>query len=222
MVENYEDIWGVNNENNLESIFEVQFQGGGIGQGSAFTNEFSPSSFLQTGSGFGRNRPTQALIDSFDPEDERFEVSIGTSYINEQGEVTFSNYVRKYESDPSSENDSDVNFIVFRYADVLLMLAEAKGESEESYQLINEVRERAGLSGIDSSTPGTFKEKLLEERQLELAFENHRWADLRRFDFEKEVFENAEPLVNPAVVRELFFIPQREMDINPNFVQNTN
>jgi len=62
MVESYENIWGVSNENNLESIFEVQFQGGGIGQGSAFTNEFSPSSFLQTGFGFGRNRPTQALI----------------------------------------------------------------------------------------------------------------------------------------------------------------
>ena len=220
LVDSYKDIWGINNENNIESIFEVQFMGGGIGQGSAFTNEFSPNAFLQTGSGFGRNRPTQALINSFDPEDERFEVSIGTSYINPQGEVTLANFVRKYESDPSSENDSDVNFIVFRYADVLLMLAEAKGESEESYQLINEVRERAGLSGIDSSTPGTFEEKLLHERQLELAFENHRWTDLRRFGKEKQVFENAEPIVDPADVRELFFIPQREMDINPNFIQN--
>lgn len=222
LVENYEDIWGVNNENNIESIFEVQFLGGGIGQGSAFTNEFSPSAFLQTGSGFGRNRPTQSLIESFDLADERFTASIGTSYINAQGEVTLANYVRKYESDPSSENDSDINFIVFRYADVLLMLAEAIGESEESYQLINEVRERAGLSGIDASTPGTFEQKLLEERQLELAFENHRWADLRRFDLESEVFEVAEPLVDPADVRELFFIPQREIDINPNFVQNSN
>lgn len=222
LVENYKDIWGVNNENNIESIFEVQFRGGGIGQGSAFTNEFSPSSFLQTGSGFGRNRPTPALINSFDPEDERFEASIGTSYINEQGTETMANFIRKYESDPSSENDSDVNFIVFRYADVLLMLAEAQGESDESYQLINEVRERAGLSGIDSSTPGTFEEKLLEERQLELAFENHRWADLRRFNSEKEVFEVAEPIVDPEDVRALFFIPQREMDINPNFVQNSN
>lgn len=222
LVDNYEDIWGIDYENNLESIFEVQFMGGGIGQGSAFTNEFSPSAFLQTGSGFGRNRPTQSLINSFDPEDERFEASIGTSYINAQGEVALANFVRKYESDPSSENDSDVNFIVFRYADVLLMLAEAIGESEEAYQLINKVRERAGLSGIDSSTPGTFEEKLLEERQLELAFENHRWADLRRFDSESEVFEVAEPVVDPADVRELFFIPQREMDINPNFVQNSN
>jgi len=222
LLDNYVDIWGVNNENNKESIFEVQFLGGGIGQGSAFTNEFSPSAFLQTGSGFGRNRPTESLINLYDPEDKRFEVSIGTSYVNAQGGITLANFVRKYESDPSSEFDSDVNFIVFRYADVLLMLAEAVGESDESYQLINEVRERAGLEGIDSGTSGTFEEKLLKERRLELAFENHRWADLRRFDLESEAIQIGEPLVNPTAIRKLFLIPQREMDINPNFVQNSN
>lgn len=51
LLDNYEDLWGVDNENNDESIFEVQFISGGIGQGSAFTNDFSPSAFLQTGSG---------------------------------------------------------------------------------------------------------------------------------------------------------------------------
>ncbi len=222
LLDNYVDIWGVNNENNKESIFEVQFMGGGIGQGSAFTNEFSPSAFLQTGSGFGRNRPTESLINLYDPDDRRFEASIGTSYGDAQGGVTLANFVRKYESEPSSENDSDINFIVFRYADVLLMLAEAVGESDESYQLINEVRERAGLAGIDSGTSGTFEEKLLKERQLELAFENHRWADLRRFDLESEAFQIGEPIVDPSAVRELFLIPQRELDINPNFVQNSN
>lgn len=220
LLDNYSDLWGADNENNDESIFEVQYMGGGIGQGSAFTNEFSPSAFLQTGSGYGRNRPTEALINSFEPEDERFEVSIGTSYENEEGETIMANYIRKYESDSSTENDSDINFVVFRYADVLLMLAEAIGESPESYGLINQVRERAGLTGIDETTPGTFEEKLLEERQRELAFENHRWADLRRFGFEKQVFANAEPVVEPSDVRELFYIPQREMDINPSFQQN--
>jgi starch-binding outer membrane protein, SusD/RagB family len=219
LLENYEDLWGVENENNAESIFEVQYMGGGIGQGSAFTNEFSPSAYLQTGSGYGRNRPTDALINSFESGDERFEASIGTSYVNEEGETVQANYVRKYESDPSSENDADNNFIVFRYADVLLMLAEAIGESSESYALINEVRERAGLTGIDETTPGTFQEKLLAERQRELAFENHRWADLRRFGFEQQVFENAEPEVESSNVRELFYIPQRVIDIT-GFKQN--
>lgn len=222
LLDNYADLWGSENENNDESIFEVQFVSGGLGQGSSFTNDFSPSAFLQTGSGFGRNRPTPALVNSFDSQDERFEASIGTSYINAQGVEIMANHIRKYESNPSSENDSDVNFIVFRYADVLLMLAEALGESEESYQLINQVRARAGLTGINTNTPGTFEKKLLLERKLELAFENHRWADLKRFNSEREVFQFAEDVVDPEDVRELFFIPQREMDINPNFVQNSN
>lgn len=219
--DNYANIWGVENENNEESIFEVQFIGGGIGQGSAFTNDFSPSAFLQTGQGFGRNRPTEYLINSFSTNDLRFEPSIGTSYINAQGQTTEANYVKKYISNPQTENDSGLNFIVFRYADVILMLAEAIGESPEAYGLINQIRQRAGLEDVNENTPGTFDAKLLHERQLEFTFENHRWADLKRFGMEKQIFEDAEDgVVEPEDVRELFYIPQRELDINPNFIQN--
>lgn len=221
LLPNYADIWGPDNENNEESIFEVQFISGGIGQGSALTNEFSPSADLQTGQGFGRNRPTEAMENAFVPGDLRFEPSMGTTWINTEGEVIVQNYVRKYESNPPTENDSDNNFVVFRYADVLLMLAEAIGESQESYDLINQVRARAGLDDIDTTMPGSFQDKLLNERQVELAFENHRWADLKRFGAIVDKLTAAESdVINAGNIRELFFIPQREMDINPNFVQN--
>ncbi|MDB4291894.1 RagB/SusD family nutrient uptake outer membrane protein [Maribacter sp.] len=220
---NYADLWGPANENNVESIFEVQYISGGIGQGSALTNEFSPSGDLQTGQGFGRNRPTEALQNAYEIGDERFEVSMGTTWIDNEGEEVVQNYVRKYESDPPVENDSDNNFVVLRYADVLLMLAEAIGESSESYDLINEVRTRAGLADIDGASPGSFQEKLLKERQVELAFENHRWADLKRFGVVAEQLSAAESdVINAGDIRSLFFIPQREMDINTNFVQNSN
>jgi hypothetical protein len=221
LLNDYANIWGIENENNEESIFEVQFIGGGIGQGSAFTNDFSPSAFLQTGQGFGRNRPTAYLINSFSSEDLRFEPSIGTSYINAEGQTTEANYIKKYKSSPQTENDSGLNFIVFRYADVLLMLAEAIGESPEAYGLINKIRQRAGLEDVNGNTSGTFTDILSHERQLEFTFENHRWADLKRFGIEKQIFENAENgVVKPENVRELFYIPQRELDINPNFIQN--
>src|SRR5680860_70439 len=221
LLPNYADIWGPDNENSEESIFEVQFISGGIGQGSALTNEFSPSADLQTGQGFGRNRPTEAMENAFVPGDLRFEPSMGTTWINTEGEVIVQNYVRKYESNPPTENDSDNNFVVFRYADVLLMLAEAIGESQESYDLINQVRARAGLDDIDTTMPGSFQDKLLNERQVELAFENHRWADLKRFGAIVDKLTAAESdVINAGNIRELFFIPQREMDINPNFVQN--
>ena len=217
LLDDYADLWGVTNENNAESIFEVQYISGGIGQGSLFTNDFSPSTDLQTGSGFGRNRPTISLMEAFEADDLRYAPSMGDTYVNLEGETIESRYVKKYWSDPAIENDSDINFVVFRYADVLLMLAEALGETSESYDLINEVRERAGLDDIDASTPGTFSEKLLNERRLELAFENHRWPDLKRFGSDSKIQE-AEPFITGT--REFFFIPQREIDINPNFNQN--
>lgn len=223
LVPNYADLWGLANENNEESIFEVQFISGGIGQGSALTNEFSPSVDLQNGQGFGRNRPTEDMENAYEMGDERFAVSMGTIWTNSDGEEVEQNYVRKYQSNPPTENDSDNNFVVFRYADVLLMLAEAIGEGSESYGLINQVRARAGLEAIDGTDPGSFQEKLLGERQVELAFENHRWADIKRFGVVTERLTAAEPnVINVGDIRSLFFIPQREMDINTNFVQNSN
>jgi hypothetical protein len=97
------------------------------------------------------------------------------------------------------------------------MLAEALGETDESYNLINQVRNRAGLSDINGNTPGTFMNKLLQERRVELAFENHRWLDLKRFGLISKLIE-AEPFITNTKL--YFFIPQREIDINPNFVQN--
>ena len=217
LVPEYADLWGVDNENNEESIFEVQFMSGGIGQGSFFTNDFSPSSALQAGAGYGRNRPTVSMQEAYEEGDSRYEASMGDSFINLDAEVVEALYIKKYQADIAIENDSDINFVVFRYADVLLMLAEALGETDESYDLINEVRERADLGEINAATSGTFEEKLLHERRVELAFENHRWADLRRFNAMNKVIE-AEPIITGT--REYFFIPQREMDINPNFTQN--
>ncbi len=223
LVPNYADLWGDANENNVESIFEVQFISGGIGQGSTFTNDFSPSSDLQTGQGFGRNRPTDDLANAYEPDSERFNASMATSYVNNEDETVEQNYILKYQGDPPIENDSDINFVVFRYADVLLMLAEALGESPESYALINQVRSRSGLDPIDAGTPGTFEEKLLNERRLELAFENHRWADLKRFGVVVEKLIEAESdVIEVGDIRNLFFIPQREMDINTDFIQNDN
>lgn len=220
LLNNYSSLWGKANENNAESIFEVQYKSGGIGQGSAFSNDFSPSVYLQNGQGFGRNRPTLSMQNAYEANDNRFAASMGTSWINANGNVVIANYVKKYFSNPPKENDSDINFVVFRYADVLLMLAEALGETPESYGYINTVRSRAGLPNINSSTSGTFAEKLLQERRVELAFENHRWADLKRFGVAKQKVNSAEPFIAQTAVRELFFIPQREMDINKNFTQN--
>lgn len=221
LLEDYSDLWGVENEHNAESIFEVEFQGGGFGGGNRFTNDFSPLPALQTSVGAYRNRPTRDMLAAYEPGDERFFASMDTSYVDDNGMLLTNTandvrFVVKYGRENAfQEGDAPNNWIVFRYADVLLMLAEALGESPEAYGLINQVRARAGLEPIDGNTPGTFEEKLLQERRVELAFENHRWADLKRFGVAESVMQ-----AHGKAPNLLFPIPQRELDLNPGFAQN--
>ncbi|WP_395625787.1 RagB/SusD family nutrient uptake outer membrane protein [Daejeonella sp.] len=207
---NYANIWGLSNKNNAESIFEVQFKGGGTNTGNSFTNEFS-ALLIQTTGGY-KNRPTPEMQAAYEAGDKRFAVSMNPL----NGPLNAGRFILKYGTTSSFPiNEADYNFIVLRYADVLLMLAEALGETTESYALINQVRTRAGLADISSATSGTFAEKLLKERRVELAFENHRWPDLLRFGKAKEIMA-----LQGKTARLLFLIPQRELDINSTYTQN--
>ncbi|MEX2436209.1 MAG: RagB/SusD family nutrient uptake outer membrane protein, partial [Balneolaceae bacterium] len=176
LIPDYTDIWGVENANNEESIFEIQYKSGGQGTGSPFTEYYSPDQSISGGVG-GGNAPQQIPLDiesSYDAADERLntiEIAL------DDGEP----YLNKYDGEQFAAFDGDNNFIVFRYADVLLMLAEAIGDSQEAIDLIDEVRERAGLTTSVADLPGTFSEKLLAERKREFVGENKRWPDLLRF-----------------------------------------
>lgn len=206
----YGRIWGLANENNAESVFEVQFKGGGRNTGNAFTNAFSALLIQNTGA--YKNRPTAEMQAAYEPNDQRLAASMNPL----NGPLNAARFILKYGTTTAfNEGDADYNFIVLRYADVLLMLAEALGENDESYALINQVRSRAGLAPISAATPGTFVDKLLQERRVELAFENHRWPDLLRFGKAQEVMRAQGK--NPRL---LFLIPQRELDINKTYTQN--
>lgn len=219
LLPDYAGLWGLANKNNAESIFEVQFKGGGTGTGNAFTNAFSP--LLRQTTGAYKNRPTVGMMNAFERGDDRFLKSMDTSYVNSSGVLIShsrndTRFITKFGRENAfNENDASYNFMVLRYADVLLMLAEALGESPEAYGYINEVRARAKLSPISAASPGTFEEKLLRERRVELAFENHRWADLLRFGKAGEVMQG-----QGKNARLLFLIPQRELDINSSYTQN--
>lgn len=212
LVSNYADIWGTSNENNIESIFEIQYKSGGTGTGSGFTEYYSPELAISGGVG-GGNVPqgvTSDLLDAFDePDDQRFDASFG---IDSDGDP----YLRKYDANQSIAFDSDVNFIVFRYADVLLMLAEALGESQAAWDLIDQVRERAGLTEAAQNL-GDFESVLLAERRKEFVGENKQWPDLKRFGVAPQVM--SEFLSNEGKtegdIRMLYPIPQREIDAAP-------
>ena len=220
LVDNYTDLWGVENEFNKESIFEVSYESGYGVLGNLFTSAFNTELGATVTSG-SRNFPTKSLISSYEAGDTRFEASIagiGSEVVGFASDGA--GWCIKYgTTNPSTDNDGPNNWVVLRYADVLLMLAEALGESTESYGYINQVRARAGLGAISSSTAGTFAEKLLQERKVELAFEGHRWPDLKRFGVAASVM-SSDPRAIDIRGRLNLAIPQREMDINPDFVQN--
>ena len=175
LVEDYANLWGVENEHNSESIFEVEFEGGFGDQGNAFTNQFHGDLSASVTSG-QRNIPERDLVEAFEEGDTRYAATLAGVTEDATG------WPIKYgTTNPFTEDDAPNNWVVLRYADVLLMLAEAVGEGDEGYSLINQVRTRAGLGPIDASSPGSYDDKLLQERRVELAFENHRWADLLRF-----------------------------------------
>lgn len=213
----YARLWGVANENGPESIFEVQFKTGGQGEGSGYLEYFANVLGRSGGAG-GGNTPmtiTPDLLAAYKTGDLRYVKSI---YKNNK--IPDTTYSIKYLSTQTTPFDGDNNWYVARYADVLLMLAEALGESAEAYGYINQVRARAGLPAISAATPGTFSEKLLLERQVEFAFENQRWQDLLRFNAVKSTLSK-HLVINETAVRTLFPIPQKEIDVsNGKIVQN--
>ncbi len=178
----YADLFGISNENNQGSIFEVQFQSGvnGGAEGSRFASKFT--SQKNPGSK-GNNIVTQDLIDSFEAGDLR-----RNEIVPDAEDPTISISTKYIDNDRSLVDDGDNNVIVLRYADVLLSLAEALNTQGyvadgEAFNLLNTIRSRAGLASLTSATVTTqqeFNMALLEERRHEFFYENQRWFDLKR------------------------------------------
>ena len=202
---NYADIWGPENEGSSEILFQVEYMSGNVGEGSSYTDMFTASGVAGgVGGGTAPQTVTQDFIDSYEAGDLRQAATLSDSAT-----------VEKYEDTPTAPFDSDVNWVEIRYAEVLLNLAEAVGEGAEGYGYINQVRARAGLAAIDGTTPGSYDDKLLHERRVELAFENKRWPDLLRHGKAKSVMASQLGIAEASVTL-LFPIPQSQIDVAPD------
>ncbi|HEV7783556.1 MAG TPA: RagB/SusD family nutrient uptake outer membrane protein [Chitinophagaceae bacterium] len=176
-------VFSITNELNSEILFAVRYKAGGLGLGSSFGNDFGPlnsGSTVINGSGLGWNTPSTDLDTAFIPADARRAVTISIYGTGTAAEL----YVRKFLTPVTITNDGESDWPVLRYADVLLMMAEAKGFIPESIGYINQVRTRSGLAVLPGTvnTVPLFEKALVDERRLEFAFENHRWYDLLRYN----------------------------------------
>lgn len=229
LLPNYTDIFRADNGNNAEVIFSIQYTKGGIGEGSPFANRFVPpfsttTSGILVGQAIGYSQLTPNLANSFDPADKRKTASVGS--------LTYY-YTKKYLDVPSSDHDADNDWIVIRYADVLLMYAEALNETSslsEAITNLNLVRARAGLPPktiVDVPDQAAFRLAVENERRWELSMEGHRWFDLARTERLKPVMDTYYALndvnrgtatltLQPYAL--LFPIPKIEVDKNPTKV----
>ncbi len=133
------------------------------------------------------------------------------------------------------QNNMPINIPLIRLADVILMYAEARNEAlaapdSDVYDAIDAVRERAGMPGIpDGLNQDQMRERIRHERMIELCGEGQRYSDIRRWHIAKDVVDGVWMTEFTGVkIRQRGFperfylwpIPQTEMDINPNLVQN--
>jgi len=242
----YAGVFSITNEMNSEILFAVRYKAGGLGLGSHFGNTFGPlgtGSAVINGDGDGLNYPT-ADLDTATNGDLRKPTLIGTFGTGSATKW----YVKKYLFPVTLVDDGESDWPVLRYADILLMLAEAQGYSASSLDLINSVRPRAGLPNYTLATitnVAQFEQVLSNERRIEFAFENQRWFDLVRFNttmttitavqamkdhFTDEYYAHYRLYVAPAPTlaelhanvsinnRLLLPIPQREIDTNTQIV----
>lgn len=200
-------VFNVDNKNNNEIIFAVHFNKEIEGEGHSYWYNLTNAS--------DDTNQTSSLLNTFPTGDARKDL---ITYVQVEKTVRLMNkfYDTKSPTFKTVGNDQ----ILLRYADVLLMYAEALNEiqydaSEGSLALkyLNSVRQRAGISNLTAKqlpTQEKFRKGILVERQREFPYEGQRWFDLVRMGFAKSVM--AENGVEIKDYQLLFPIPQQEIE----------
>ncbi len=228
----YATNWKEASKNGIESVFEVQFYRKVTSENSQMVISGLPSIPGLFTAGVEIMLPTEDLLTSFDTNDYRKEVTFFDHY----WQYTFEPHIWKYWDQvaykPAATSASGADFMVMRYAEVLLIFAEALNEANggptaEAYEAINRIRERArngntsALPDLSGLSQDEFRKAVMLERRHEFVNEGQRWYDLVRTGTLIENIKKAKgDKSNPASFNYLFPIPQRERDINLNLTQN--
>ena len=202
LLPNYNDLWDYSKtEHHSEYIFDIEYEEG-INEGSIFTTQFSVSfqgagnlaavmaSYygLPPAGGGDQGCPTDFLFNNYDPNDTRMDVSVAKG-LTVNGVYTpisptgIGSFTKKYLTSEAKANDSRANWKVIRYADVVLMYAEAlneNGKTTEALTWLNMVRDRAQVPEYSGLSQDDTREKIYLERRFEFYLEGQRWFDLVR------------------------------------------
>jgi hypothetical protein len=241
----YANIFLTTSEMNTEILAAARYTKGALGVGSYFSTWFMPVLPAATALTVNGNVGTGQQYNSVDPDlvaafaasgatDVRAAASFGASTVGTSTQY----YTKKYNDIPTSAFDAENDWIILRYADVLLMYAEAVNEQSGPNALaldaVNRVIRRSRNLPVATAAPAVdlpatinqadLRTRLELERRLELNFEGHRWFDLVRTD-------RAIPVMNAFFTRTasatrldarklVFPLPIQEIQTNPILKQN--
>lgn len=227
LLDNYDDLWNNANENSAESIFEINYNGGPT-DGNWGTKIFRGLDWKKF------NLPSNDLVAAFMAEGDNVRMNASVVYQDVSGKWSDSHwpqthypFINKWHN---FQEGSNQNYIFIRLADILLLKAEALNETGNvsgAADIVNAIRDRVGLGVTPAANQSDMRLAIEKERRLELAFEGHRWFDLKRTGRAIEVMTNAKGASGENLGyalnsnRLVWPIPQSELDKNQKLIQNS-
>ncbi|HEA29370.1 MAG TPA: RagB/SusD family nutrient uptake outer membrane protein [Leeuwenhoekiella sp.] len=230
---NYEELWRIQNENTEESIFEIQ----GSSSENLPINNLATIHGVRGQWGWGFNVPSESLLEAYNDQNDTVRRDATIIF---RGEVMYDNdlyeddddinavvsadapnprYSEKMYTGPITVDAQEQNLIILRYADVLLMNAEANNElgniSEAIYKL-NMIRNRVNLPQIQGQNQAELQETIWKERRLEFGMEFDRYFDVIRQGRGQELFG---PLGFQQGKHEVFPIPQDQINLSGGLLE---
>ena len=240
LLPNFNDLWDYSKDkHHSEYIFDIEYAEGLGGLGSNFTGQFAVDFQagggpivaelvrrynIPSGTGGDQGIPSQSIFDAFSisPGDRRQDTTAAKGLKGPNGEFipisatgVFALSLKYMTRLVGSGSDSKVNWKVIRYADVILMYAEAlneNGKSSEALTYLNMIRSRAHVPTYSGLSQSDMREKIYLERRLEFNLEGQRWFDLVRTG-------RALTVMAPYGMKDymtIFPIPQAQLDIVNN------
>lgn len=224
----YYQFFRPDNEYNVESIFEVQSTADGNCQADS---QYGQHQGVRGQFGWGFNSPSEDLVNAYEPGDLRMDATILfvgettpegdliTAGNNPDNPTRYNQKVYIPDADHRRNNcrqNADANLKVLRFADILLMNAEANnelGNAAAALESLNRIRSRAGLDDINTTDQNALRMAIWRERRVELALEGDRFLDLVRQGRAGEVLR-AHGTQFTDGIHELFPIPQNQINLS--------
>ncbi|MFA9392431.1 MAG: RagB/SusD family nutrient uptake outer membrane protein [Prolixibacteraceae bacterium] len=227
-------VYSSTNKNNEEILFSVQYS-----DDKAEAEFFTPRLYPKGGGtyedkatgktvtfpkgGAGYCVPTKELINAFEPGDKRKDYGLQLAFTNSTGQYIEVPFISKFRHEYASGMVSGANWPILRYAEVLLLYAEAlneTGDLQGAIDNLNKVRSRAGLANLSSSNIGNqaaCREAIYKERRVELMMEGDRWFDLVRTGKAIETMAVQGFKIDDHQL--IYPLPQSAIDVTNNFLE---